>query len=108
MSSFFYSIGTYCYLYVSFCGSITSVGEERANLSATVYLYVVSVRRGFLFLLMLGIGCVILLWHSLGLSYIILHFEILANQLTQDVPSGLSGGRLCNSIVCICKTPVFS
>ena len=26
------------YLYVSCSGSITSVGEERANLSATVYL----------------------------------------------------------------------
>ena len=29
----------------------------------------VSVRRGFLFLLVLGIGCVILLWHSMGLPY---------------------------------------
>ena len=28
-----------CYLYVSGSGSITSVGEERANLSAIVYLY---------------------------------------------------------------------
>ena len=27
-----------CYLYVSGSGSITSVGEERANLSAIVYL----------------------------------------------------------------------
>ena len=31
--------------------------------------YVVSVRRGFLFLLVVGMGCVILLWHSLGLPY---------------------------------------
>ena len=31
--------------------------------------YVVSVRRGFLFLLVLGMGYVILLWHSLSLSY---------------------------------------
>ena len=31
--------------------------------------YVVSVRRGFLFLLVLGMGCVILLLHSLCLSY---------------------------------------
>ena len=30
---------------------------------------VVSVQRGILFLLVLGIGCVILLWHSLGLPY---------------------------------------
>ena len=31
--------------------------------------YVVSVRRGFLFLWVLGIGYVILLWHSLSLPY---------------------------------------
>ena len=31
--------------------------------------YVVSVQRGFFFFLVLGIGCVILLWHSLGLQY---------------------------------------
>ena len=31
--------------------------------------YVVSVWRGFLFLWVLGMGCVILLWHSLGLPY---------------------------------------
>ena len=31
--------------------------------------YVVSVWRGFLFLLVLGMGCVIKLWHSLGLPY---------------------------------------
>ena len=31
--------------------------------------YVVSVWRGFLFLLVLGIGYVILLWHSLTLPY---------------------------------------
>ena len=30
---------------------------------------VVSVRRGFLFLCVLGMGCVILLWHSLCLPY---------------------------------------
>ena len=32
--------------------------------------YVVSVRRDFLFLLMLGMGCIILLWQSLSLPYI--------------------------------------
>ena len=37
------------------------MGEERANLSVIVY-----VRSGVLFLLVLGMGCVILLWHSLG------------------------------------------
>ena len=31
--------------------------------------YVVFVWRGFLFLWVLGMGCVILLWHSLSLSY---------------------------------------
>ena len=31
--------------------------------------YVVSVRRGFLILLVLGMGYVILLWHSLSLPY---------------------------------------
>ena len=31
--------------------------------------YVVSVVRGFLFLLVLGMGYVILLWHSLSLPY---------------------------------------
>ena len=31
--------------------------------------YVVSVWRGFLFLWVLGMGCVILLWHSLSLQY---------------------------------------
>ena len=56
------------YLYVRCRGSITSVGEERAYLSFNCN-YVVSVRRGFLFLLMLWIGCVILLWPSLSLPY---------------------------------------
>ena len=37
--------------------------------------YVVCVRRGFLFLCLLGIGCVILLWYSLGLPYN--YFEIV-------------------------------
>ena len=31
--------------------------------------YIVSVRRGFLFLWVLGMGYVILLWHSLSLPY---------------------------------------
>ena len=35
--------------------------------------YVVSVWRGFLFLLVLGMGYVILLWHSLSLHIIILY-----------------------------------
>ena len=59
------------YLYVSYSESITSVGEERAIFFLLSFTcnYVVSVRRGFLFLLVLGMGCVILLWHSLCLPY---------------------------------------
>ena len=54
---------------VSVSGSITSVGEERANLSAGFTCnYVVSVRRGFLLPWVFGIGY-ILLWHSLSLPY---------------------------------------
>ena len=71
--SYFYSVVNYMYLYVSCSGSITSVGRERANLSAFVYnctyYYVISVWISFLFLLILGIGCFILLWRSLGIPY---------------------------------------
>ena len=64
------------YLYVSCRGSITSVGKERGNVYVCFCLLVYnSVRRGFLFLWMLGMGCVILLWHSLSLPYN--YFEIL-------------------------------
>ena len=49
---------------------LTSVGEERANLSAIVYLYLCGFCwRDFLFLWVLGVGYVISLWHSLGLPY---------------------------------------
>ena len=60
------------YLYVSRSGSITNVREEReliCLLSFTCNIYVVSVRRGFLFLWVLGTGYVTLLWHSLSLPY---------------------------------------
>ena len=60
------------YLYVKVSGSITSVGEEKANLSAVVYLLLC----GFClerFPLPLGTWDVlcylILLWHSLSLPY---------------------------------------
>ena len=33
--------------------------------------YVISIRSGFLFLSVLGMGCVILLWHSLNRPYIL-------------------------------------
>ena len=59
------------YLYVRCSGSVTSVGEERELICRLSFTCnnVVSVRRGFLFLLVLGIGCVILLWYSLVLPY---------------------------------------
>ena len=40
--------------------------------------YVVCVWRGFLFLWVLGMGYVILLWHSLSLPLIIFHFFLVA------------------------------
>ena len=40
--------------------------------------YVVFVRRGFLFLWVLGMGYVILLWHSLSLPYNYLPLQIWA------------------------------
>ena len=36
--SYLYSFVVYLHVYVNGSGSITSVGEERANLSAVVYL----------------------------------------------------------------------
>ena len=54
-------------LYVSCSGLIISVWEERASYFFCYYM--VYVVRGFLFLLVLGTGCVILLWHSQGLPY---------------------------------------
>ena len=61
----------FVYYCVSCSGSITSVGEERANFVCyrLLVINVVSFRRGFFFLWVLGMGCVILLWHSLTLSY---------------------------------------
>ena len=57
------------YLFVSCSGLISSVGEESGfcQPSFTCY-YVVSVRRGFLFLWYLGWVALFLL-HSLGLPY---------------------------------------
>ena len=59
----------YCYLCVSCDGSVTLVGEERAIFLLAFTYYMVSVRRGFLFVLVLGMGCIILLWHSMGRPY---------------------------------------
>ena len=49
--------------------------------------YVVSVLRGFLFLLVLGMGYVILLWHSLSLLYNYSEWYHHANLI-----EGLAGG----------------
>ena len=58
------------HLYVSCSESITSVvGKELICWLSFTCNYLVSVRRDFLFLLVLGLGCVILLWHSLGIPY---------------------------------------
>ena len=43
--------------------------------------YVVSVRRGFLFLWVLGMGCVILLWHSLSLPYNYFEYYVKSDKL---------------------------
>ena len=72
----FFGVGVSChnlysfvvYVYVNGSGSITSVRKKRANcLLLFTCNYVVSVWRGFLCLLVLGVGYVILLWHSLSL-----------------------------------------
>ena len=61
----------FCMLFIiSSSGSVTSVGEERAYLSANVYLLLCGLFwRGFFFLWVHGMGYVILLWPSLGLPY---------------------------------------
>ena len=59
------------YLYASCSGLIISAGEERANLSAIIYLQLCGFcsERFTLPLWVLGMDWVILLWHSLGLPY---------------------------------------
>ena len=52
---------TVSYLYVSCSGSITSVGEGIEVIFLLSFTYVVSVLRGFLFLFVLEMSCVILL-----------------------------------------------
>ena len=58
-------------LCVGCSGSITSVEEERELICLLSFACgcVVSVRRGSTFLWVLGLGCVILLRHSLRLQY---------------------------------------
>ena len=58
------------YLYVNGSGSITSVGEERAYLSAVVHLLLCGFcLERFPLPLGAGMGYVILLWHSMSLPY---------------------------------------
>ena len=58
------------YLNVRFSRLITSVGEQRAGFSAIDYSYFCCFcLEEFLFLCVLGKGCIILLWHSLGLPF---------------------------------------
>ena len=64
--------------------------------------YVVSVWRGFLFLWVLGMGYVILLWHSLSLHIIILivHYSFnLAN--IQDILSKSNSSLYCLQVCSI-------
>ena len=57
----------YCKLVIC---KLISVWEQRANCFRSFTCdYVVSVRKGFLYLLLLVLGYVISLWYSLGLPY---------------------------------------
>ena len=69
-------------LYVTVSGSLTSVGEERELICLLLFTfnYVVSVRRGFLFLCVLGMGYVILLCHSLSLPYNSFDIKVMLRQ----------------------------
>ena len=58
------------YLYVSGMDQLPRLGmRELICLMLFTCNYMVSVRRGFLFLWVLGMGYAILLWHSLSLPY---------------------------------------
>ena len=62
----------FTYLYVSGSGQLPRLGKRELHVICLLLFTcscVVSVRRGFLFLWVLGMGCVILLWHSLSLPY---------------------------------------
>ena len=62
--------------------------------------YVVFVRRSFLFLWVLGMGYVILLWHSLSLPYNYFDFDIVNFPfLDGDVPSRPSYGVYISQLI---------
>ena len=58
--------------------------------------YVVSVWRGFLFLWVLGIGYVILLWHSLSLPYNYLLKALTAKLSVDSDQEGLNCCQFCD------------
>ena len=58
-----------CYMYAVVDQLLRLGKRELISLLLFTCNYVVSVRRGFLFLWVLGMGYVILLWHSLSLPY---------------------------------------
>ena len=81
------------YLYVNGSGSTTAVGEERANLFAVVYLLLCGFcLERFPLPLVLGMGYVILLWHSLSLPLII--FQISRGVVLQSRDLELSRNTL--------------
>ena len=55
--------------------------------------YVVSVRGGFLFLWVLGMGYVILLWHSLSLLYNYFELSMFHIEFQDTLTSGYEGRR---------------
>ena len=79
----FYSIVSY--LYVSCSGQLPRLRKrEIICLLSFSCNYVVSVWRDFLFLLMLVMGCVIFLWHSLY-AFRIIMFYTIPKALTKDL-----------------------
>ena len=81
----FFGVGVSCrnlysfvvYLYVNVVDQLPLLGK-RGLICLLLFTcnYVVSVWRGFLFLWVLGVGYVILFWHSLSLPLIILESEV--------------------------------
>ena len=74
------------YLYVGCSGSFISVGEERAYLSCYRLLVIMWF---LLFLLVLGLGCLILLWHSQGIpsNYFVI---VITKSPHYPVPTGFA------------------
>ena len=80
-----------CFIsYLALCSSLFICKLLRIKYHELIFLlsvtrnFVALVRRGFIFLLVLRIGCVILLWHSLGLRHY--HFGFKDSSLVLIVP----------------------